>query len=81
MKIEVLYFAHLRDAFATGSETLTVPDGGTVGDALDVLAKRGEWKAVSAIPLSFAVNERVVDRGHTLNDGDRLALLAPLSGG
>jgi molybdopterin converting factor small subunit len=36
---------------------------------------------VRALPLSFAVNEEIVDRTRSLRDGDRLALLPPVSGG
>lgn len=81
MRIEVLYFAQVREAMDRDSEFLELDDGATVEDAVAVLRSRTEWQAVESLPLSYAVNEEVVHRDHALDDGDRLALLPPVSGG
>ena len=81
MQVEVLFFAQLRDAFGKDSEVFDLNDGGSVQDALDLIAQRGEWAAVERLPIRYAVNEVLVDASHALSDGDRLALLTPVSGG
>jgi molybdopterin converting factor small subunit len=81
MKITVLYFAQLKEAFGSDRDLLDVPAGATVDDVVASLRDRTEWSAVSSLPLRYAVNERIVDAGTKLGDGDRLALLTPISGG
>jgi molybdopterin synthase sulfur carrier subunit len=81
MKIEVLYFAQLKDTFGTDSEVLEVTDGVTTAEVLEQLRERHNWAGAEGVPLTFAVNECVVDDTHRLQDGDRLALLTPVSGG
>lgn len=81
MKIEILFFAQLRDAVGCDSKLLDIAEGSTVDDSLAAIRKWPEWSAVSVLPLTFAVNERIVDGRHPLREGDRLALLTPISGG
>jgi molybdopterin converting factor subunit 1 len=81
VKVEILYFAQVRDAFGREREVLALDAGATVADAVDVLRARDEWTAMEPLPLTFAVNEEVVTTTHRLSDGDRLALLPPVSGG
>jgi molybdopterin converting factor small subunit len=81
MKIEVLFFAQLREAVGESRRVIEVEGSAVVSDVMSVIEKWPEWRAVSSLPLTFAVNERVVDAGHRLGDGDRLALLTPIQGG
>lgn len=81
MKIELLFFAQIREAFGAGAQEIDVENGATVDDVLATLRQRDEWRKVARLPVSCAVNERVVDGGHLLEPGDRLALLTPVSGG
>lgn len=81
MKIEVLFFARLREALGGGREPIDLEDGGTVRDVVEVLESRPEWSRVRGLPLTFAVNEEIVGPDHLLRDGDRVALLTPFSGG
>ena len=81
MKIEVLFFAQLRDVLGTDREVIEVADRAVVQDIVQALSRRPEWGAVAEIPLSFAVNEAFVPRTHVLSDGDRVAILTPVSGG
>jgi molybdopterin converting factor small subunit len=80
VKIELLYFAQLRDAFGDG-DTMVVNSDATVGDVVATIRGRDEWRAVKDLPLRYAVNEVVVDENTALRDGDTLALLPPVSGG
>jgi molybdopterin converting factor small subunit len=81
MKIDVLFFAQIKDAVGCDTKTFDVDDGATVDDVLVVLRGLPEWTSVASLPLSFAVNERLVAGNHALQNGDRLALLTPISGG
>ncbi len=81
MTIELLYFAQIREAFGSGGETLEVSDTSTVDEVVSLLRKRDRWQQVSRLPLSFAVNEKIVNGDFSLKSGDRLALLTPVAGG
>ncbi len=81
MNIEILFFAQLRDSFGTQCASMRLTPGDTVEAAVEQLAAKPEWRTVQALPLTFAVNEEVVGRSHPLKDGDRLAVLTPVSGG
>lgn len=81
MKIEVLFFAQLREAVGCERKTLDVAAGATVEGCVAAIRRWPEWDSVSRIPLTYAVNERIVDGRHPLSEGDRLALLTPISGG
>jgi molybdopterin converting factor small subunit len=81
MKIEVLVFARLKELLGTDREVLDVDDGETVKVVVARLLKQARWSDAASLPLSYAVNEEFVGENHELRDGDRLALLTPVSGG
>lgn len=82
--ITVLFFAGLREALGTSSETLALPSGVTTVAALrDHLAARGDkWIALnSAKNLRAAVNQDMVTLTTTIKDGDEVAFFPPVTGG
>jgi molybdopterin converting factor subunit 1 len=79
--IELLYFAQLKETLGTARETIDVADGRTVDDVVATLRARPAWSSLAALPLACAVNEEMAAGEQVLRDGDRLALLPPLSGG
>jgi molybdopterin converting factor small subunit len=79
--IEVLFFAQLKEAVGSARRSVEVADGTTVDGVVAAISAWPEWEPVSALPLSYAVNERLVGGEHRLHDGDTLALLTPISGG
>lgn len=82
--ITVLFFAGLREAVGTSSETLSLPSGVTTVAALrDHLAARGEqWAALaSAKNLRAAVNQDMVSLSAAIKDGDEIAFFPPVTGG
>ncbi len=83
--VRVVYLARLREAFATGGESLALRrDAATVGAAVAALAARGgAWAAELAAgrAVRYAVNHEVAPAQCVLNDGDELALLPPVTGG
>jgi len=81
MKIEVVLFAHVREAFGADSVEVEVSDTATVADVIDVLAARPQWHSVAMLPLSYAVNDVYANDKQLLRPGDRVAVLPPMSGG
>ncbi len=81
MKIELLFFAQIKEAFGADGETIEVRDGKTVEEVVDELRARDQWQKVVCLPLQYAVNEKIAGGTQVLSPGDRLALLTPISGG
>jgi len=81
VQVELLFFASLADVVGARRLRMDVPPGATVNTVLDMLAgmhpKVGGYRPV----LLTAVNEEYVPAGHTLEDGDELAIFPPVSGG
>lgn len=76
MKINVKYFASMRDRVGRSDERVELADGATVS---------GLWGAVSkeALPENtlIAVNMEYTDLSHVLKDGDEVAFFPPVTGG
>lgn len=82
--ITVLFFAGLREAVGTASETLDLPAGvATLADLRDHLAARGgQWQALAtAKNLRAALNQDMVKLDALLKDGDEVAFFPPVTGG
>lgn len=83
MKINVLYFARLREAFGTGAEAIEMPPG-TVADLLATLCARGKpWSDELDGRRAFrvAVNQDITAPDTALNDDDEVAVFPPVTGG
>ena len=84
MSVNILFFAGLREALGTGSESLALPQGVTTAGALrDHLAARGEaWAALATMKnLRVAVNRQMVGLDAAVNSGDEVAFFPPVTGG
>ena len=81
MKIQVRYFAVLRERLRSDGETLELADGATVGAALAALAERHEGFRALRGRCQAAVNQTMVRPDEVLCDGDELALIPPVAGG
>ncbi len=81
MRIEVLYFAILRERLKLEQESVALPDGATVGEARAVIAGRHPSIASLLPRVQAAVNRSWAPDEHRLADGDELALLPPVAGG
>ncbi len=83
MKINVLYFARLRETFGAGAETVELASG-TVADLLATLRARGKlWSDELSGERAFrvAVNQDIADPETTLSDRDEVAIFPPVTGG
>lgn len=85
MKLELRYFASVREALGASQETVEVPDGiATVGDVRAWLrARGGAWAETLAEgrALRMACNHTMTDAGTRLTDGCEVAFFPPVTGG
>ncbi len=85
MKINLLYFAWLRQEIGTNAEELELPAGVVTVDGLMAhLRGRGGGYAhafAEDAVLRAAVNKKVVDTSQTLAAGDEVAFFPPFTGG
>ena len=82
MTVIVRLFAVLRERAGRDSIELELAEGATVADALDALrdgTPLGE--ALQRMPVRAAVNREYVASATSLEAGDELALIPPVSGG
>ncbi len=83
MKVQVRYFASLREALGTG-EGIELPAGTTVGAARDALIARGGAHAEALArgrALRSALNQALCEESAALSDGAELAFFPPVTGG
>ena len=84
MTVKILFFAGLREALGTGSESLALPPGvSTAGALRDLLAARGDpWAALATTKnLRVAVNQQMVGLDAAVKSGDEVAFFPPVTGG
>ena len=83
MRIEVLYFASLKESLGLSNETVTLPASVTTTGALrDWLADVGGRTALrTATNLRCARNQEMVGLSESLADGDEIAFFPPVTGG
>lgn len=81
MKVNIQLFAVLRDRAGVSKLELPLPEGATVGVAVERLMERYPTIRDATPKISFAVNRDYANAETRLYDGDDLALIPPVSGG
>ena len=81
MNCTVLLFAQLAESIGSDRLTIELKDGATIEDALQELGSQHEIIASMRDSLAVAVGDCYCALTTTLNDGDTLALIPPVSGG
>lgn len=81
--ITVRYFASIREALGTGSETLST-EAATVGALREELITRGGAAAEALAPgkaVRMALNQVLCDADAAIRQGDEVAFFPPVTGG
>jgi MoaE-MoaD fusion protein len=81
MKVDVLYFAVLRERIRLDRETVELGSGARVRDARAVIAARHPSVAALLPRVQVAVNRVVATDAQALAEDDELAFLPPVAGG
>jgi MoaE-MoaD fusion protein len=81
VRVQVLYFAVLRDRLGLAEEAVDLPTGSTASDALAALCERQPALLPFRGRVQLAVNRKIVPGAHPLAEGDELALIPPVAGG
>ena len=86
LTIRLVYLARLRDEFGSAGETLALSphEPSTVAQVVDALRARGGAFAAELAPgraVRFAVNQRLATLGQSIENGDEVAILPPVTGG
>jgi molybdopterin converting factor subunit 1 len=79
--VTVRLFARLRELVGAGELGREAPNGATVADVWDTLAREYPAIAPYAASISCAVNAEYARMTTPLGDGDDVAFLPPVSGG
>jgi molybdopterin synthase sulfur carrier subunit len=85
MKVQLRFFASVREAVGIGQESVTLPDDvQTVGDVRVYLRERGgAWAEALAEgrALRMACNQVMTDAQARVTDGCEVAFFPPVTGG
>jgi molybdopterin synthase sulfur carrier subunit len=85
MKLELRFFASLREALGVSQESIIIPVSvKTIADLRSHLMERGNpWADVLAEGkvLRCALNQHMVDANTPLKDGAEVAFFPPVTGG
>ncbi len=81
MRIQLSYFAIIRETLGRQEETRQVAEGTTAGDLFDELSTEQPRLAPMKRSTMLMVNQEYVRADHLLKDGDELAFIPPVSGG
>jgi len=81
MRVRVLFFGVLKDLAGKASETIELSDGMSVRAMVAHCSSAKPELQKHFQSLAVAVNQQYASPDTTLNDGDEVALLPPVSGG
>jgi molybdopterin converting factor subunit 1 len=81
MRVRVLFFGMLKEFAGRASETLEVPEGGSVADVLKHYESQIPRLKEVLPSLALAVNQQYAGVQTKLHSNDEVALLPPVSGG
>jgi molybdopterin synthase catalytic subunit/molybdopterin converting factor small subunit len=81
MQIRVLFFGMLKDVAGRASDSVSLPEGATVGDLLTYYEDRIPRLKEFLPSLALSVNQQYAGTDACLSANDEIALLPPVSGG
>ncbi len=81
MQVRVLFFGVLRDLAGKSSDSLQLPEGGSVRDVITRYEREIPALKTHLSSIALAVNEQYASPDTELKADDEVALLPPVSGG
>jgi MoaE-MoaD fusion protein len=81
MRVELKYFAVVRERVGCSEETLELPGGATVADLWSALEQRYDALRALRPHVRVAVNMEFAGDAEALREGDEIALIPPVAGG
>ena len=81
MKVNVKFFAILRERAGTAETTKEIQQGSTIGQLWEALQQDFPKLAVPGIRLLYAVNQNYVTPDYVLRESDEVVFVPPVSGG
>jgi molybdopterin converting factor subunit 1 len=81
MRVQVLYFAVVRERLGRDAEWLEVPPGTRVAALVDELVRLHPQLGHLRSAIKLAINEEFAPNDRALADGDVVALIPPVAGG
>lgn len=85
MRVEVLYFASLRERLGVACEAVELDAGVTdlAGLLAQLRSRGGVWAEVLADDgrVLMAINQEMARPGDSIRDGDEIGLFPPVTGG
>ena len=81
MRVRVLFFGMLKDLVGRASEESDVPEGSSLRSVFEDYACRYPRLRDISRSIVLARNQEFADAGTSLEDGDEVAFLPPVSGG
>jgi molybdopterin converting factor subunit 1 len=81
MQVRILFFGVLKDLAGRATDSLSLPGGATLREVLGYYEQRIPSLAGLKASIAMSVNQEYARLETTLQDGDEIALLPPVSGG
>lgn len=82
MKVKVIFFASLRDAVGTGTETVELAgDAASVAQVREALIAREAHAFRNLKRIRAAVNQELAGDDAVVKEGDEVAFFPPVTGG
>lgn len=81
MRVNVLYFAGLREAMGRSTESVDLPADVTTADGLRAWLARRHEAIRTAKNLRVAINQKMAKLDTPVADGDEVAFFPPVTGG
>lgn len=81
MELSVRFFALYRERAGCNVAKVTLPEGTTVADLVAVVRERFPQLAPPDVKIVVAVNEEYAEPDTSLQAGDEICLIPPVSGG
>ena len=79
MRVQLRYFASIRETVGRRDEEIEAPDGATVATVWSQLVSR--YPALAGQCFRPAVNQEYVNEQTVLHEGDEVVFVPPVSGG